>query len=77
VLDGGLRAWSEAGLPVTREEPRIAAAPVRSLRLDRSRLVEVGEVQAGSATVLDARAPERYRGEIEPIDHKAGHIPGH
>ncbi|HWT84708.1 MAG TPA: sulfurtransferase [Myxococcales bacterium] len=76
VLDGGLRAWTEVGLPLTREEPRIAPAPVRRLRLDRSRLAEVDEVQARTAPVLDARAPERYRGEIEPIDRKAGHIPG-
>ena len=76
VLDGGLRAWTEAGLPLTRDEPRIAPAPVRELRLDRSRLAELPEVQARKAVVLDARAPERYRGEVEPLDAKAGHIPG-
>ena len=76
MLDGGVRAWTEAGLPLTREEPRIAPAPVSKLRLDRSRLADVDEVQARRAPVLDARAPERYRGEIEPIDRKAGHIPG-
>ena len=76
VLDGGLRAWTEAGLPVTREEPRIAPAPLRKLTLDRSRLADVTDVQARRSTVLDARAPERYRGEVEPIDRKAGHIPG-
>src|SRR5438067_1682130 len=76
VLDGGLRAWKEAGLPLTREEPRIAPAPLRRLTLDRSRLADVAEVQARRSTVLDARAPERYRGDVEPIDRKAGHIPG-
>src|SRR2546428_12581170 len=76
VLDGGLRAWSEAGLPLTGEEPRIAPAPLRKLTLDHSRLADVADVQARRSTVLDARAPERYRGEVEPIDRKAGHIPG-
>jgi thiosulfate/3-mercaptopyruvate sulfurtransferase len=76
VLDGGVRAWTEAGLPLTREEPRIPPAPVRKLALDRSRLAEVAEVKTRKAVVLDARAPERYRGEVEPLDPKAGHIPG-
>ena len=76
VLDGGIRAWTEAALPLTREEPRIAPAPLRKLRLDRSRLADVEEVQARKAVLLDARAPERYRGEVEPLDKKKGHIPG-
>jgi thiosulfate/3-mercaptopyruvate sulfurtransferase len=76
VLDGGMRAWTEAGLPLSKETPRIAAAPLRRLRLDRSRLAEVEEVKARRDVVLDARAPERYRGEVEPLDRKAGHIPG-
>ena len=76
VLDGGVRAWTEAGLPLSREEPRIAPAPLQKLKLDRSRLAEVDEVEARKAVVLDARAPERYRGEVEPLDRKAGHIPG-
>ena len=57
VLDGGLRAWTEAGLPLTREEPRIAPAPLRRLRLDRSRLADVADVQGRRSTLLDARAP--------------------
>ena len=76
VLDGGIRAWTEAGLPLTREEPRIGPVPPRRLSLDRARLAETAEVAARTSTVLDARAPERYRGEVEPIDRKAGHIPG-
>jgi thiosulfate/3-mercaptopyruvate sulfurtransferase len=77
LLDGGLKAWTEAGLPVTREEPRIEPAPLRKLRLDRSRIVDLqGVRQRGDSALLDARAAERYRGETEPIDKKAGHIPG-
>lgn len=76
VLDGGMRAWTEAGLPLSKETPRIPPAPLRDLRLDRSRIAEVAEVQSRRSVVLDARAPERYRGEVEPLDRKAGHIPG-
>lgn len=76
VLDGGMRAWTEAGLPLSKETPRISAAPLRELRLDRSRVAEVADVQSRRSVVLDARAPERYRGEVEPLDRKAGHIPG-
>jgi len=76
VLDGGMRAWTEAGLPLVHDEPRIPPAPLRTLVLDRSRLADVGEVAARGSVVLDARAPERYRGEVEPLDKKAGHIPG-
>lgn len=77
LLDGGLKAWTEAGLPLSREEPRVAPAPRRKLNLDRSRVLDVAQVQQrGSAPLLDARAPERYRGEVEPLDKRAGHIPG-
>ena len=76
VLDGGIRAWTEAGLPLTREEPKPPRAPLRKLALDRSRLADVAEVGARTAPVLDARAPERYRGDVETVDAKAGHIPG-
>jgi thiosulfate/3-mercaptopyruvate sulfurtransferase len=86
ILDGGYAAWVNAGLPVTRDEPRIEPLPPRPLRVDASRLVDrahVAEVlarrhDAGArrALVTDARAPERYRGEVEPVDKRAGHIPG-
>ena len=86
VLDGGFAAWAKAGLPVTRDEPRIEPVPPPKLRLDRSRLVGREHVAqalarrrepgARPALVMDARAPERYRGEVEPVDKRAGHIPG-
>ncbi|MBT2566670.1 sulfurtransferase [Arthrobacter sp. ISL-85] len=77
LLDGGLGAWRAAGLPL---EP----GPVQPAPGD----VELGSGQmpvadAGAAAtwphgglLLDARAGERYRGEIEPVDPRAGHIPG-
>ncbi len=81
VLDGGWQAWTAAGLPTTTE----AAAAVRA-----GDPVEPGASLAGSVnaqavldnisrqafTVIDARAANRYRGEVEPMDPVAGHIPG-
>jgi thiosulfate/3-mercaptopyruvate sulfurtransferase len=77
LLDGGLKAWTEAGLPVTRDVPSIEPAAKRALHFDKARIVDQKQVESrGSTPVLDARAPERYRGETEPIDKRAGHIPG-
>jgi thiosulfate/3-mercaptopyruvate sulfurtransferase len=77
VLDGGFKAWSEAGLPVTKDVPQIAPAALMPLELDRSRLADRAQVEnRGRSVLLDARAPERYRGETEPLDPRAGHIPG-
>ncbi|KAF1696103.1 sulfurtransferase [Pseudoxanthomonas koreensis] len=81
VLDGGLAAWRTAGLPETAE----AASPVPlpawpSSGFDRSRIADAADVAArlGQAPgwLLDARGAERYRGEVEPIDPVAGHVPG-
>ena len=76
VLDGGFPAWVAAGLPVTTE---IAPMPPARLRLADhwTRVVNRDELlgRLGEVVVLDARAPARYRGEIEPIDPAAGHIP--
>lgn len=77
VLDGGLRAWEAAGLPIVQEESvpapgdftaRPGAMPV----LDAEAAADL----ASSGVLLDARAGERYRGEVEPVDPVAGHIPG-
>jgi thiosulfate/3-mercaptopyruvate sulfurtransferase len=81
VLDGGYRAWSSAGLPVQTGEPRpvqragtVTVSPGGMPVVDADRAAGYGS-GAGSA-LLDARAPERYRGETEPMDPVAGHIPG-
>ncbi|MCI4355058.1 MAG: sulfurtransferase [Thermoplasmata archaeon] len=77
VLDGGIGAWTAAGLSLSTgvEPPR---AP-RALHLrDRwTRVIErdVLRERLGSVVLLDARGAARYRGEVEPIDPVAGHIP--
>jgi thiosulfate/3-mercaptopyruvate sulfurtransferase len=74
VLDGGVGAW---GKLLTAEVPSVARGTFRSGEPDRSRILDFDDVRdlAGVALV-DARAGERYRGEKEPVDPKAGHIPG-
>lgn len=80
VLDGGLAAWRGKGLPETTALPQLAETPAYPARFDSSRIVPVAEVEARlhepSGWLLDARAGERFRGEVEPIDPVAGHVPG-
>jgi thiosulfate/3-mercaptopyruvate sulfurtransferase len=78
VLDGGVTAWHAAGGAMSSETPpaptptdyplRAAAAPT----IDRAAL----RAALGRTNLVDARAPERFRGEVEPLDAAAGHIPG-
>lgn len=77
VLDGGLAAWVAAGGVLTTDVPlpepgdvvvRAGSLPV----LDAAAVADL----ARTGLVLDARAPERYRGEVEPVDPVAGHVPG-
>ncbi|MDH1442210.1 sulfurtransferase [Pseudomonas sp. GD03721] len=79
LLDGGLKAWREAGLELTCAAPDNApgdfcAEPDNSLVLTAEQLA----LRLGTAdlTLLDARALPRFLGEVEPIDPVAGHIPG-
>jgi len=79
VLDGGFARWSELGLPVNNDVP----AHLPSLYhadFDQVQMVSGDTVRNNLASkeflLLDARAPERYRGEVEPLDKVAGHIPG-
>jgi thiosulfate/3-mercaptopyruvate sulfurtransferase len=80
LLDGGLQAWKAAKYPVSKDaparregdflvqHPRVSYVPVEELLADVA--------SSKNYLVIDARAAERYRGEIEPIDPVAGHIPG-
>lgn len=80
VLDGGLQAWQEAGNPVESGEASARFQSNFELRAALARLVNADDVLEqlgqGSQTIIDARAPARYRGEVEPLDPVAGHIPG-
>lgn len=78
VLDGGLAAWQAAGGALSTELPQAATAapypdqPPQRPTLDAAQLQQ----RLGELLVVDARAPERYRGDVEPLDKVAGHIPG-
>ncbi len=76
LLDGGIQAWVAAGGPMTADVP--APRPGKlTLRDHWTRTIdrEALEARLGSVSLIDARAPERYRGEVEPVDGVAGHIP--
>jgi len=77
VLDGGLAKWLAEGRPLSTEEPAVAPA-VFEARQRPGFVLSKAEMLARDSVslVLDARVPERYRGEVEPIDPRAGHIPG-
>ena len=80
VLDGGIEAWRTAGQPVTAEAPTFAAAepiPTSGAGSAWPRTIDRVTLAArlGGVTILDARARERYRGDVEPIDRIPGHIP--
>jgi thiosulfate/3-mercaptopyruvate sulfurtransferase len=78
ILDGGVKAWVDSGRALSTVVPAQAAAPAE-LTLDGSwtRVIERDEMKRrlGTFKLLDARAPERYRGEVEPVDPVGGHIP--
>ena len=78
VLDGGFAAWTAAGHPV-ETGPGAAVAPGGFVARPGQRArVDIGQILADpdALTLVDVRAAERYRGEVEPIDPVAGHIPG-
>ncbi len=78
VLDGGWPAWRRAGYP--EEDCPAQKYPRTFIPRPRPELIatvdDVAQAPVWRTPLLDARAPERYRGEIEPIDPVAGHIPG-
>ena len=80
LLDGGMAAWIEAGLPLHTGPVETQQAAVPNLQADHTMTVSTRQIvenlETEGFTVLDARAPERFSGVLEPLDTKAGHIPG-
>ncbi|NWA07480.1 sulfurtransferase [Pseudomonas gingeri] len=79
ILDGGLKAWHGAGQPLSLNPPpatrgTFSGTTDPSLQISAQQLQE--RLGQASLTLLDARAQPRFRGEVEPIDPVAGHIPG-
>ncbi|UVE16518.1 sulfurtransferase [Pseudomonas sp. LS44] len=79
LLDGGLAAWRQAGQPITAEAPSQRQGDFHG-QADHSMVISASQLQQclddPGLTLLDARGLPRFRGEIEPIDPVAGHIPG-
>jgi len=78
VLDGGFDKWTREGRPVTAEAPVVKPRelPIRHVGHVLTAADVARAVPERSLTLVDARSPERYRGETEPLDPVAGHIPG-
>lgn len=79
ILDGGLKAWHAAGFPLSLDAPVVepgtfVGTPDHRLLLDADHLQK--RLGQPGLTLIDARAQPRFRGEVEPIDPIAGHIPG-
>lgn len=79
VLDGGFARWTQLGLPLESGLPAITVGRY-SGTFDSAQVASADDVgdglAAGTAVLLDARAAERFRGDVEPLDARAGHVPG-
>lgn len=77
VLDGGIRAWTAAGLPTATDDVQVEPGDVVLDEIGAD-AISIDEAASFPETgvLLDVRAPERYRGDHEPLDPIAGHIPG-
>ncbi len=80
LLDGGLAAWKAAALPLESGPVRVQASRLTELKGDKGMMVSCAQLREGmdrgQLTVLDARGQERFSGQVEPLDSRAGHIPG-
>ena len=78
VLDGGWQRWTALGLPSDDLVPAPAATRYEA-SYDARRVLDAQEVRSlldSGGLLIDARAGERFRGEVEPLDRVAGHVPG-
>jgi thiosulfate/3-mercaptopyruvate sulfurtransferase len=78
VLDGGYAAWLVTGLPVESGKPAMRLVSEVALQYDASQVVldHAALLHGAAGQLLDARAAPRYRGDVEPLDRVAGHVPG-
>ncbi len=76
VLDGGFAAWCAAGQPQQTELPQRTPTTVELHYRSDQVLLDHASLRAPGRMLLDARAAARYRGEVEPLDRAAGHVPG-
>ena len=80
VLNGGLSAWRAGQLPETSEITYVDAVAAYPARFDRAAIADAEEVRSRQGEpagwLFDVRAAERFRGEVEPLDPVAGHVPG-
>lgn len=77
ILDGGISAWTGAGFVTESGEVAVAPSDIE-LSEDHMPTISIDEAEmwCEDGILIDARAAERYRGEVEPVDPRAGHIPG-
>lgn len=75
VLDGGIAAWTAQNRPLASGDAVVEPVELE-LTLGHLPTIDADEAAVFDGTLMDARAPERYRGETEPMDPVAGHIPG-
>ncbi|HBC51322.1 MAG TPA: sulfurtransferase, partial [Stenotrophomonas maltophilia] len=80
VLDGGIAAWQAARQPLATGPDEVTTLPAYPGRFDTTRIANAEEISArlkhAPGWLVDARAGERFRGEVEPLDPVAGHVPG-
>jgi len=80
VMDGGFMAWTDRGYPTTTEMPEATSSAAYIPQIDNRSVIHYDELRQemtkSGILLIDSREAPRYRGEVEPIDAVAGHIPG-
>ncbi|MDA2979944.1 MAG: sulfurtransferase [Actinomycetota bacterium] len=78
VVDGGLDAWTSAGGTTTVAVPELSVGNAGIALQPWRHVASIGDIDTKDAheVLVDVRSPDRYRGESEPVDKRAGHIPG-
>ncbi|OME73998.1 hypothetical protein BK120_32490 [Paenibacillus sp. FSL A5-0031] len=80
LIEGGFAGWQAAGYPVSKDVPSLIEGIKFNVNVRDEMLVSQADVKArvgkAGTVVIDSREAPRYRGEVEPLDPKAGHIPG-